>query len=89
MRKLSKKISMLMVLAMLVSLFSGIVSASAASKWSFYDRETKEVVDVKETYYMEKNQYANFDLYCEGEEADAERDGVLCRRQGSDPRYNQ
>ena len=35
MRKLSKKISMLMVLAMLVGLFSGVVSASAASAWSF------------------------------------------------------
>ena len=72
MRKLSKKISMLMVLAMLVSLFSGIVSASAASKWSFYDRTADEVVEVKDTYVMEKDQYANFDLYCEGEEADAD-----------------
>ena len=72
MRKLSKKISMLMVLAMLVSLFSGVVSASAASKWSFYDREAKEVVAKGDTYEMEKNQYANFDLYCEGEEADAD-----------------
>jgi len=72
MRKSSKKISMLMVLAMLVSLFSGIVSASAASKWSFYDRTADEVVEVKDTYVMEKNQYANFDLYCEGEEADAD-----------------
>jgi len=72
MRKLSKKISMLMVLAMLVSLFSGVVSASAASKWSFYDRTADEVVEVKDTYVMEKDQYANFDLYCEGEEADAD-----------------
>jgi len=72
MRKLSKKISMLMVLAMLVSMFSGIVSASAASKWSFYDRTADEVVEVKDTYVMEKDQYANFDLYCEGEEADAD-----------------
>jgi len=72
MRKLSKKISMLMVLAMLVSLFSGVVSASAASKWSFYDRTADEVVEVKDTYVMEKNQYANFDLYCEGEEADTD-----------------
>ena len=72
MRKLSKKISMLMVLAMLVSLFSGIVSASAASSWSFYDRTADVVVERNETYVMEKNQYANFDLYCEGEEADAD-----------------
>jgi len=72
MRKLSKKISMLMVLAMLVSLFSGIVSASAASIWSFYDRTADVVVERNETYVMEKDQYANFDLYREGEEADAD-----------------
>ena len=61
MRKLSKKISMLMVLAMLVSLFSGIVSASAASAWSF--KSAKYDVDVNETIEMEKNEYADFDLF--------------------------
>ena len=66
MRKLSKKISMLMVLAMLVSLFSGIVSASAASAWSF--ASSKYDVDVKETIVMDKNEYADFDLYKEGKE---------------------
>jgi hypothetical protein len=60
MRKLSKKISMLMVLAMLVSLFSGIVSASAASAWSF--KSAKYDVAVDETIEMEKNEYADFDL---------------------------
>jgi len=69
MRKLSKKISMLMVLAMLVSLFSGIVSASAASSWSFYDRTAEETVERNATYVMEKDQYANFDLYKDGAEA--------------------
>ena len=68
MRKLSKKISMLMVLAMLVSLFSGVVSASAASIWSFYNRETKEVVAKGGIYEMEKNEYANFDLWREGKD---------------------
>ena len=69
MRKLSKKISMLMVLAMLVSLFSGIVSASAASSWSFYDRTAEKTVERNDTYVMEKDQYANFDLYKDGAEA--------------------
>ena len=69
MRKLSKKISMLMVLAMLVSLFSGIVSASAASAWSFYDRTADVVVERNATYVMEKDQYANFDLYKDEAEA--------------------
>ncbi len=67
MRKLSKKISMLMVLAMLVSLFSGVVSASAASAWSFKSTNGKYDVAVKETIIMEKNEYADFDLYKEGE----------------------
>jgi len=67
MRKLSKKISMLMVLAMLVSLFSGVVSASAASMWSFKSTNGKFDVAVKETIIMEKNEYADFDLYKEGE----------------------
>ena len=67
MRKLSKKISMLMVLAMLVSLFSGVVSASAASVWSFKSTNGKFDVAVKETIIMEKNEYADFDLYKEGE----------------------
>jgi len=61
MRKLSKKISMLMVLAMLVSLFSGIVSASAASACSF--KSSKYDVEVGETIEMEKNEYADFDLF--------------------------
>jgi len=67
MRKLSKKISVLMVLAMLVSLFSGVVSASAASVWSFKSTNGKFDVAVKETIIMEKNEYADFDLYKEGE----------------------
>ena len=66
MRKLSKKISMLMVLAMLVSLFSGVVSASAASVWSFYNKTAGEIVEVKETIEMEKGEFADFDLYKEG-----------------------
>ena len=67
MRKLSKKISMLMVLAMLVSLFSGVVSASAASAWSYKSTNGKFDVARNETIIMEKNEYADFDLYKEGE----------------------
>ena len=72
MRKLSKKISMLMVLAMLVSLFSGVVSASAASSWSFANKTDDVIVAVKETIEMEKNQFADFDLYKDGKAFDTD-----------------
>jgi len=72
MRKLSKKISMLMVLAMLVSLFSGVVSASAASSWSFYNKTADEIVEVKESIEMESNQFADFDLYKDGKAFDTD-----------------
>ena len=74
MRKLSKKISMLMVLAMLVSLFSGVVSASAASVWSFYNKTADDsiVAYAKETYKMENDQFADFDLYKSDEIVDTD-----------------
>jgi len=78
MRKLSKKISMLMVLAMLVSLFSGIVSASAASAWSF--KSSKYDVEVGETIEMEKNEYADFDLF----KNDAAPEGYTVKWSSSD-----
>ena len=64
MRKLSKKISMLMVLAMLVGLFSGVVSASAASAWSF--ASSKYAVAVNGSINMESKEYADFDLLKDG-----------------------
>ena len=64
MRKLSKKISMLMVLAMLVGLFSGVVSASAASAWSF--ASSKYDVAVNGSINMESKEYADFDLLKDG-----------------------
>ena len=64
MRKLSKKISMLMVLAMLVGLFSGVVSASAASAWSF--ASGKYAVAVNGSINMESKEYADFDLLKDG-----------------------
>lgn len=67
MRKLSKKISMLMVLAMLVGLFSGVVSASAASAWSF--GSSKYAVAVNGSINMESKEYADFDLLKDGKEA--------------------
>jgi len=85
MRKLSKKISMLMVLAMLVSLFSGIVSASAASIWSFYDRTADVVVERNATYVMEKDQYANFDLFREGKDVSKAKDKFTVKWESSDP----
>jgi len=72
MRKLSKKISMLMVLAMLVSLFSGVVSASAASSWSFYNKTDDAIVEVKDSIEMESNQFADFDLYKDGKAFDTD-----------------
>ena len=64
MRKLSKKISMLMVLAMLVGLFSGVVSASAASAWSFKSKNYNVAVDG--TVVMGNKEYADFDLLKDG-----------------------
>ena len=64
MRKLSKKISMLMVLAMLVGMFSGIVSASAASSWSFKSKNYNVAVDG--TVVMGNKEYADFDLLKDG-----------------------
>ena len=72
MRKLSKKISMLMVLAMLVSLFSGVVSASAASSWSFYNKTADAIVAVNETIEMDKDEFADFDLYKDGKTVDTD-----------------
>lgn len=72
MRKLSKKISMLMVLAMLVSLFSGVVSASAASVWSFYNKTADVVVERNGNYEMENDQFADFDLYKSDEIVDTD-----------------
>ena len=64
MRKFSKKIAMMMVLAMLVSLFSGIVSASAASMWSAksVDDDNYAVV-MGETIEVKKGEFINFDLF--------------------------
>ena len=64
MRKLTKKISMLMVLAMLVGLFSGVVSASAASAWSF--KSGKYDVAVGGEINMQKDEFADFDLLKDG-----------------------
>jgi len=69
---------MLMVLAMLVSLFSGIVSASAASAWSF--KSSKYDVEVGETIEMEKNEYADFDLF----KNDAAPEGYTVKWSSSD-----
>ena len=68
--KFSKKIAMMMVLAMLVSLFSGIVSASAASIWSAksVDDDNYAVV-MGETIEVKKGEFINFDLFKADEEA--------------------
>jgi len=70
MRKFSKKIAMMMVLAMLVSMFSGIVSASAASIWSAksVDDDNYAVV-MGETIEVKKGEFINFDLFKADEEA--------------------
>jgi len=70
MRKFSKKIAMMMVLAMLVSMFSGIVSASAASIWSAksVDDDNYAVV-MGETIEVKKGEFINFDLFKGDEEA--------------------
>jgi len=70
MRKFSKKIAMMMVLAMLVSMFSGIVSASAASVWSAksVDDDNYAVV-MGETIEVKKGEFINFDLFKADEEA--------------------
>ena len=70
MRKFSKKIAMMMVLAMLVSMFSGIVSASAASVWSAksVDDDNYAVV-MGETIEVKKGEFIDFDLFKADEDA--------------------
>jgi predicted Fe-Mo cluster-binding NifX family protein len=53
-------------------MFSGVVSASAASVWSFYNKTADVVVEVKGTYEMEKGQFADFDLYKNDEIVDTD-----------------
>ena len=64
MKKFSKKIAMMMVLAMLVSMFSGIVSASAASIWSAKSVDDDHyAVVMGETIEVKKGEFINFDLF--------------------------
>ena len=64
MKKFSKKIAMMMVLAMLVSMFSGIVSASAASVWFAKSVDDDHyAVMMGETIEVKKGEFINFDLF--------------------------
>lgn len=62
MKKFTKKLAVMLVLAMIVGMFSGAMGASAASAWSFKTGKDVEIA-VKETISMAKNEYQDFDLY--------------------------
>lgn len=69
MKKFTKKLAVMLVLAMIVGMFSGVMSASAASAWSFKTADAE--IAVNGTINMAKNEYANFDLYKNGVEVNA------------------
>jgi len=71
MKNMKQKLSLVLVLALLVSLFSGIVSASAAtvtkSSWSFRTTSGKRI-DVNGKISMKKNEFQDFNLYKSGKQ---------------------
>ena len=68
MKRMKQKLSLVLILSMLVSMFGGIVSASAAvtkSSWSFRTGSGKRI-EVNETLAMKKNEFQDFNLYKSG-----------------------
>lgn len=69
MKRMKKKLSLVLVLALLVGMFGNVVAASAATKssWSF---KTKSglTIEVDETLNMQKNEFQDFNLYKSGKE---------------------
>lgn len=64
MGKITKKLSLVLVLAMFIGLFNGQVGAFAASDWSF--RAGKQKIAVNSTVALAVNAFRNFDLYYKG-----------------------
>lgn len=68
MKRMKQKLSLVLILSMLISMFGGIVSASAAvtkSSWSFRTGSGKRI-EVNETLAMKKNEFQDFNLYKSG-----------------------
>lgn len=64
---MKKKISVLLILSLLVSMFTGVISASAASAWLFKTTSGKEIT-VNGSLTMKKNEYQDFNIFRHGEE---------------------
>lgn len=69
MKQMKKKLSLILIMALIIGTFGNVIMASAATKssWSF---ETKSgiTVDVGKTIHMEKNEFQDFNLYKSGKE---------------------
>jgi len=67
MKKTFRKISLLVVLAVVVSTFANVSYAQAASVWSFISGSGKKI-EVNDTITLQKNEYQDLNIYKSGKE---------------------
>lgn len=64
---MKKRLSILLILSMLVSMFAGTVSANAASAWGFKTKSGK-TIEIGGTFHLEKGEYQDINLFRSGTE---------------------
>ena len=67
MKKTFRRISLLVVLAIVTSIFTNITYAQAASAWSFICGSGKKI-EVNDTVTLQKNEYQDLNIYKSGKE---------------------
>ena len=67
MKKTFRKISLLVILAIVVGMFANVTYAQAASVWSFICGSGKKI-EVNDTITLQKNEYQDLNIYKSGKE---------------------
>jgi len=68
MRKFMKQVSKALMFVLVVSVFSGIIPAQAASKWAFSTSDGEKKVSVGGTVTFVKGEYQDMNLYMNGKQ---------------------